>query len=105
MNVAEAWILAAGCGIAGALLLGLFFNPLTGLLSFTSLLLYAFAYTPMKRVHPIAVFIGAIPGALPPLLGWVAATGSFGVGGLVLFLVQFFWQFPHYWAIAWVGLR
>ena len=103
MTVAEAWILAAGCGVAGALMLGLFFNPLTGLLSFTSLLLYAFAYTPMKRVHPIAVFIGAIPGALPPLLGWVAATGSFGVGGFVLFLVQFFWQFPHYWAIAWVG--
>lgn len=103
MSIAEAWILAVGCGLAGALLLGLFFNPLTGALSALSLLLYAFAYTPMKRVHPIAVFIGAIPGALPPLLGWVAATGSFGIGGWLLFLVQFFWQFPHYWAIAWVG--
>ena len=57
----------------------------------------------MKRVHPIAVLIGAIPGALPPLLGWVAATGSLGLGGWVLFLIQFFWQFPHYWAIGWVG--
>jgi protoheme IX farnesyltransferase len=73
------------------------------MLSFLSLLLYAFAYTPMKKVHPVAVLIGAIPGALPPLIGWVAATGSFSVGGWVLFLFQFFWQFPHFWAIAWVA--
>lgn len=104
---AEAWLIAAFAGISGALLLGVFFNPLAGLLSFISLLLYGFAYTPMKRVHPIAVLIGAIPGALPPLLGWVAATGEIagaaGMGGIVLFLIQFFWQFPHYWAIGWVG--
>lgn len=104
---AEAWLIAAFAGISGALLLGLFFNPLAGILSFISLLLYGFAYTPMKRVHPIAVLIGAIPGALPPLLGWVAATGEIagaaGYGGIVLFLIQFFWQFPHYWAIGWVG--
>jgi protoheme IX farnesyltransferase len=56
----------------------------------------------MKRVHPISVFIGAIPGALPPLIGWAAATGGLSMGGWILFLVQFFWQFPHYWAIAWV---
>lgn len=103
----EAWFIAAFAGISGALLLGLFFNPLAGILSFISLLLYGFAYTPMKRVHPIAVLIGAIPGALPPLLGWVAATGQIagaaGYGGIVLFLIQFFWQFPHYWAIGWVG--
>ncbi|RYF82520.1 MAG: protoheme IX farnesyltransferase, partial [Chitinophagaceae bacterium] len=61
------------------------------------------AYTPMKKIHPIATFIGAIPGALPPLIGWVAATGNFGVAGWALFLIQFFWQFPHFWAIAWVG--
>lgn len=103
ISVAEGWMLAGVAGITGAMLLGYHFNPLTGLLSFTSLLLYGFAYTPMKRVHPIAVFIGAIPGALPPLLGWVAATGSLGLGGWVLFLIQFFWQFPHYWAIGWVG--
>lgn len=99
----EAWLIAALAGIAGSMMIGYTFNPLAGALSFLSLLLYGFAYTPMKRVHPIAVLIGAIPGALPPMLGWVAATGSLGVGGWVLFLIQFFWQFPHYWAIGWVG--
>lgn len=107
MTKTEAWFLAIVSGIGGALILAFNFNPLTGLLSFISLILYAFAYTPMKRVHPIAVLIGAIPGALPPLLGWVAGTntlsGSLAVGGWVLFLFQFFWQFPHYWAIGWVG--
>lgn len=103
MGTTEAWAIAVIAGITGTFLLAYFFNPLAGILSFTSLMLYGFAYTPMKRVHPIAVFIGAIPGALPPLLGWVAATGSLGVGGWVLFLIQFFWQFPHYWAIGWVG--
>jgi len=103
MNATEAWIFAVVTGLAGALLLGYFFNVLAGVLSFISLLLYAFAYTPMKKIHPIAVLIGAIPGALPPLIGWVAATGSMGIGGWVLFLIQFFWQFPHFWAIAWVG--
>jgi protoheme IX farnesyltransferase len=103
MSTTEAWIIAGLAGISGTLLLAYFFNPLAGILSFTSLMLYGFAYTPMKRVHPVAVLIGAIPGALPPLLGWVAATGELGVGGWVLFLIQFFWQFPHYWAIGWVG--
>jgi len=103
MGVAEAWIFAIVTGITGACLLGFFFTPLAGILSFVSLLLYAFAYTPMKKIHPIAVFIGAIPGALPPLIGWTAATGSIGIGGVILFLIQFFWQFPHFWAIAWVG--
>lgn len=103
MNVAEASAFAAVTGLSGAWLLGYFFNPLAGALSFVSLLIYAFAYTPMKKVHPIAVLIGAIPGALPPLIGWVAATGNFGLGGWILFLFQFFWQFPHFWAIAWVG--
>ena len=103
MHHYEAWIFAAVTGISGAVLLGYYFNPQAGALSFLSLLLYAFAYTPMKKVHPIAVLIGAIPGALPPLIGWVAATGSFGVGGWLLFTLQFFWQFPHFWAIAWVA--
>ena len=105
MNIAEASAFAAVAGLSGAWLLGYFFNPLAGALSFLSLLLYGFAYTPMKKIHPIAVLIGAIPGALPPLIGWVAATGSFGVGGWMLFLFQFFWQFPHFWAIAWVGFE
>lgn len=103
MQTLEAWVFAAMAGLSGSALLGFYFNPLAGLLSFISLLLYAFAYTPMKRVHPVAVLIGAVPGAMPPLLGWVAATGSLGIGGWILFLIQFFWQFPHYWAIAWVG--
>jgi len=103
MNHPEAWVFAAFTGIGGALLLGYYFNPQAGALSFLSLLLYAFVYTPMKKVHPVAVLIGAVPGALPPLIGWVAATGSFGVGGWILFTLQFFWQFPHFWAIAWVA--
>lgn len=102
MSPAEALILAVGAGLAGSILLTIAFNPLAGLLSMLSLGLYAFVYTPMKRVHPISVFIGAIPGAMPPLIGWAAATGGLSVEGWVLFLVQFFWQFPHYWAIAWV---
>lgn len=103
ISVAEAWIVAITSGAAGVSILTYFFNPVAGALSLLSLLLYAFAYTPMKRVHPVAVLIGAIPGAFPPLLGWVAATGSLGIGGWILFLIQFFWQFPHYWAIGWVG--
>ncbi len=103
MSDIEAWVFAAVTGICGALLLGYYFNPQAGALSFFSLLLYAFVYTPMKKVHPVAVLIGAVPGALPPLIGWVAATGSFSVGGWVLFALQFFWQFPHFWAIAWVA--
>jgi heme o synthase len=103
MHHSEAWIFAILTGISGALLLGYNFNIQAGALSMLSLLLYAFAYTPMKKVHPVAVLIGAIPGALPPLIGWVAATGSFGIGGWILFTLQFFWQFPHFWAIAWVA--
>jgi len=103
MGDTEAWIFAITTGVIGALLLGFYFTPQAGILSFISLLLYAFAYTPMKKVHPIAVFIGAIPGALPPLIGWVAATGSIDAGGFILFALQFFWQFPHFWAIAWVA--
>ncbi|MBS1589113.1 MAG: protoheme IX farnesyltransferase [Bacteroidetes bacterium] len=105
MNAPEAWFFAGLTGLVGSVLLGYFFNPFAGILSFISLLLYAFAYTPMKSRHPIAVLIGAIPGALPPLIGWVAATGSLGIGGWILFLIQFFWQFPHFWAIAWVGFE
>ncbi len=72
-------------------------------ISLLSLLLYAFAYTPLKRVGPIAVFVGAIPGALPPLIGWVAATGQLSHEALIIFGIQFIWQFPHFWAIAWVA--
>ncbi|MDW3211814.1 MAG: heme o synthase [Reichenbachiella sp.] len=99
----EAGIFSILVAIIGLYILYLSTNLLTVLLSFVSLLLYSFVYTPMKRVGPIAVFIGAIPGALPPLLGWVAATGVISFEALIIFGIQFIWQFPHFWAIAWVG--
>jgi len=102
LNVAEALILAGVTGILGIYLFISFINLNAALLAFASLVLYAFAYTPMKTVHPIAVFIGAIPGALPPMIGWVAATNDFGWEPGILFAIQFVWQFPHFWAIAWV---
>ena len=88
-------------GMLGTFLLGKL-NIETGLLSVFSILLYAFAYTPLKRKSPIAVFVGAIPGALPPLIGYVAAHGKIDQIAVILFLVQFAWQFPHFWSIAWV---
>ena len=78
-------------------------NPLTVLLSFVSMVLYTFVYTPLKRVGPVAVFVGAIPGALPPLLGWIAFSGEITYEALIIFGIQFIWQFPHFWAIAWVA--
>ncbi|MBS1653745.1 MAG: protoheme IX farnesyltransferase, partial [Bacteroidetes bacterium] len=68
-----------------------------------SLFLYAFIYTPLKKVHAIAVFAGAIPGALPCLIGWAAGNDSLSAGGWMLFALQFVWQFPHFWAIAWIA--
>ncbi|TAE30048.1 MAG: protoheme IX farnesyltransferase [Cytophagales bacterium] len=86
----------------GILIQALWFNPLTAAISFVSYLLYSFAYTPLKRVGSIAVFVGAIPGGLPPLIGFVAARGTIDLEALVMFAVQFLWQFPHFWAVAWV---
>lgn len=88
-------------GLLGTWLLGKL-NIETGLLSVFSIFLYAFAYTPLKRKSPIAVFVGAIPGALPPLIGYVAAHGKIDQIAVILFLIQFVWQFPHFWSIAWV---
>jgi protoheme IX farnesyltransferase len=102
LNVGEALIICFVTGIAGLFLFISFININAALLAFASLVLYGFAYTPMKTVHPIAVFIGAIPGALPPMIGWVAATNDFGWEPGILFAIQFVWQFPHFWAIAWV---
>ena len=76
---------------------------LTAGISLLSFILYGFVYTPMKKISPMAVFVGAFPGAFPPLIGWVAYTGSVDLVALVLFGIQFFWQFPHFWAIAWVA--
>lgn len=103
LSVSEALIFAGLCGLVSLLLLWRFTNTLTLALSIVSMLLYCFAYTPLKRVGPIAVFIGAIPGALPPLLGWVAATGAITHEAMIIFGIQFIWQFPHFWAIAWVA--
>ena len=103
INDTEAWVVAAVTGVGALLLLAQFTNALTVGLSLLSLFLYSFVYTPLKRVGPIAVLVGAIPGALPPLLGWVAATGAISHEALVIFGIQFIWQFPHFWAIAWVA--
>ncbi len=103
LNVSEALIFAGICGLVSLFLLWKFTNGLTLALSIVSMLLYCFVYTPLKRVGPIAVFVGAIPGALPPLLGWVAATGSITHEAMIIFGIQFIWQFPHFWAIAWVA--
>jgi heme o synthase len=84
-------------------ILGVYTNMLTVFLSILSFVLYSFVYTPLKRVGPVAVFVGAIPGALPPLLGWVAINGVIGHEAMILFGIQFIWQFPHFWAIAWVA--
>lgn len=88
---------------AGISILLVYTNVLTTLLSICSMILYSFVYTPLKRVGPIAVFVGAIPGALPPLLGWTAATGLISHEAMIIFGIQFIWQFPHFWAIAWVA--
>ncbi|MCX2478782.1 heme o synthase [Pedobacter sp. MC2016-15] len=108
MTTGQGLVMGLIMGMLGTWLLGKL-NLETGLLSVFSILLYAFVYTPLKRKSPIAVFAGAIPGALPPLIGYLAALGhirhfmpvDYEIAG-ILFLVQFVWQFPHFWAIAWV---
>lgn len=108
MTTGQGLVLGLIMGMGGTVLLGRL-NLETGLLSVFSILLYAFVYTQLKRKSPIAVFVGAIPGALPPLIGYLAALGhtqnfldiDYEIAG-ILFLVQFVWQFPHFWAIAWV---
>ena len=101
MNNGQALVLSLLMGLSGTYLLGSL-NLLTGILSVFSILFYAFIYTPLKQKSPIAVFMGAIPGALPPLIGYVAAHGKIDEIALILFGIQFVWQFPHFWAIAWV---
>jgi heme o synthase len=103
MSVDEAWTFALVTGVLGIFIMGYWFNWTAAGLSAFSLFLYGFVYTPLKKVHSIAVLVGAIPGALPCLIGWVAGAGAFNAGGWILFALQFFWQFPHFWAIAWVA--
>lgn len=113
MTEEQGWVFAVITGIAGIATLIYFFNLLSGLLAAFSLVLYAFVYTPLKKVNAIAVLVGAVPGALPCLIGWAAGNdaifdagnGWVDYGGWILFLIQFLWQFPHFWAIAWIAHR
>lgn len=104
LNSTEAMIFCAIFGVAGTVLLWVYTNPLSGILGFISIILYALIYTPLKRITPFSVFVGAFPGAIPTLIGAVAATSGFGhitFFALLLFSIQFFWQFPHFWSLAW----
>ena len=111
MSVTEGWTFSIITGVAGIATLSYFFNPLSGVLAAFSLFLYAFVYTPLKKVNAVAVLVGAFPGALPCLIGWAAGNdavfhagnGWKDWGGWVLFGIQFLWQFPHFWAIAWIA--
>jgi protoheme IX farnesyltransferase len=117
MSQQEAYTFALIAGLCGVVLMYVFFNADSALLSVFSIFLYGFVYTPLKKISSIAVLVGAFPGALPCLIGWVAATGvinpfawinvngtSFSNGaGWALFGIQFLWQFPHFWAIAWLA--
>jgi len=117
MSQQTAYAFAIIAGIVGVGLMAYQFNTLSAVLSALSLFLYAFIYTPLKKVNSIAVLVGAFPGAIPCLIGWVAATNEINplasfivdgktysnTGGYALFLIQFLWQFPHFWAIAWVS--
>ncbi|HMC86757.1 MAG TPA: heme o synthase [Chitinophagaceae bacterium] len=103
MSVTEGWAFAVIAGALGVFILWYFFNGLSAGLAAFSLFLYAFIYTPLKKVNAIAVLVGAVPGALPCLIGWAAGNDALSAGGWALFAIQFFWQFPHFWAIAWIA--
>ena len=103
MSVATGVILSLIFGIAGLAILYFFLGYLTAALGLLSLVLYVAIYTPLKKITPLAVFVGAIPGALPPMLGYIAKSNEFGFEPGILFFVQFMWQFPHFWAIAWIA--
>lgn len=101
MSVTTAVIIATIFTIIGIAIL-YSINPKCALFGGISIFLYTSAYTPLKAISPLSVFVGAIPGAIPFMLGWVAATGKFGIEAGFLFMIQFFWQFPHFWAIGWL---
>lgn len=104
MSLTEAYLAAIIMLLIGEAML-FAINPRTALLGLISYVIYVFVYTPMKRVSPWAVFVGAFPGAMSPLIGAVAASNAFGLIPGILFFVQFVWQFPHFWAIAWVSFE
>jgi len=102
LSVKEAALFGWGLATIAMYILFYEFNSRAGLLALLSMVLYGFVYTPLKRVGPVAVAVGALPGAFPPMIGWIAASNHFGLEPGILFAIQFFWQFPHFWAIAWV---
>ena len=101
MSIQTAFAIATTLLIIGLVIL-YDFNPKTAMFGAISVFLYCCAYTPLKTITPLSVFVGAIPGAIPFMLGWVSVTGSFGIEPGILFMIQFFWQFPHFWAIGWL---
>jgi protoheme IX farnesyltransferase len=122
MSVKEGWMFAIITGSIGILIMWQWFNFASAIVALFSIFLYSFIYTPHKKVNSISVLVGAFPGALPCLIGWIAGTGLINpfahfqgtlangevatfsnMGGYILFAVQFFWQFPHFWAIAWLA--
>tara|TARA_R110000868_G_scaffold193443_2_gene438381 strand:- start:393 stop:1292 length:900 start_codon:yes stop_codon:yes gene_type:complete len=101
MSVSTAMTIAVLMTILGIVAL-YFLNPKTAMFGAISIFLYTSVYTPLKTITPLAVFVGAFPGAIPFMLGWVAATDNFGIEPGTLFMIQFFWQFPHFWALGWM---
>lgn len=102
MGIPEALTASILAGVIGVSLLGYFLNELSALLAFAGLVIYAFMYTPLKKINEVSVWVGAVAGAIPPLVGIAAASGSISAFGWTLFILQFFWQFPHFYAIAWL---
>jgi heme o synthase len=102
MSLLHATLVGALASIGGSIYLAIFTNPLTGILTFLTSVVYLAAYTPLKRVSPICTFVGAFPGAMPGVLGWTAARGHLEVETLILFAILFVWQFPHFFSIAWL---
>jgi protoheme IX farnesyltransferase len=100
MSVTTAFVIASVFTLLGIAILYII-NPQTAMFGAISIFLYTCVYTPLKTKTPLAVFVGALPGAIPFMLGWVAATDNFGIEPGTLFMIQFFWQFPHFWAIGW----
>lgn len=100
ISVNTGFIIASALTLLGLIIL-YNINPKTAMFGAVSIFLYTSIYTPLKTVTPLSVFVGAIPGAIPFMLGWVAATDEFSLEAGTLFLIQFFWQFPHFWAIGW----
>jgi protoheme IX farnesyltransferase len=103
MSTGEGWAFAIIAGLGGVFILWYFFNGLSAAIAAFSWFVYAFMYTPLKKVSAVSVLVGAVPGALPCLIGWTAGQDELTIGGWLLFAIQFFWQFPHFWAIAWIA--